>query len=112
MAESEAGKYHDRKGVPIHPGDLLRSDHFRDRRNRMHYLYHVVVEQADGHLEMVPTSHLAGEEWIRGGGRCWLNATGVATQSEVICGHGPGDYLSYEDRPRVRPEPKTEGQPR
>lgn len=96
------GRFHDSKGVPIYPGDLLRTPHFRDRRGRLHYLYHTVVE-TDDRLEMVPTSHLEPSK-RDGGGRCWLSRE-MAGATRVISGYGPGDFLSYEDRPRMKPGP-------
>lgn len=101
---SEAGKYHDRRGVPIYPGDLLKTDHFVGRRGKRYYLYHTVVEVGD-HLEMVPTSHLEPTLADRCG-RCRLSSTRPDLESLVINGFGPGDLLSYEDRPRVRPTPE------
>lgn len=101
------GEIHDRRGVPIYPGDLLRSDHFRDYRGQMQFLYHTVVLNGEW-LEMVPTSHLEPTK-IAGGGRCWLSQE-LANIAEVIYGHGPGDCIDYTDRPRVKvPKPITEG---
>ena len=89
----------DCKGVPIYPGDLLRTPHFRDRRRRMHYLYHTVVQETvEGHaaLRMVPAQHLE-PTLISGGGACWLSR-GFAAAAEVIHGHGPGDLSDFRDR--------------
>ncbi len=96
----EPGRFYDRRGVPIYPGDLLRTDHFVEPNGKKHYLYHVAVEN-DGHLEMVPTSHLAGPKWVRGGGRCWLSAVSTERMVVIISGYGPGDYLDFTDRPRL-----------
>lgn len=94
------GEAFDCKGRPIYPGDLLKSYHFTDRRRKRHWLYHVAVIH-DGHLEAVPTSHLQpGME--KQGGRFWIFKSGSG-QFEIIDGHGPGDCLSYEDRPRRKP---------
>jgi hypothetical protein len=97
------GEAHDRRGVPIYPGDLIRSFHFRERpggksRGRIHYLYHTAVLVGD-RLEMVPTSHLE-PSMVKGGGRCRLSQELVA-DAEVISGHGPGECLDYLDRPRA-----------
>ena len=89
------GEVYDRNGVPIHPGDLLRTPHFRDRRRRQHYLYHTAVYHDDGTcraMRMVPT--LVGR-----GGNCLLSQQ-IADALEVIAGHGPGECLCYTDRPK------------
>lgn len=39
----QPGGVYDRKGVPIHPGDLIRSFHFIGARRKRYYLYHVAV---------------------------------------------------------------------
>lgn len=97
-------QFYDRKGYPIHEGDLLKSFHFIGARRKRYWLYHVVVrdEQYDC-LVMVPTQWLAGKGF-QTGGRCWLSQD-LADDAEIISGHGPGDCLSYEDRPRRKPEP-------
>jgi hypothetical protein len=95
----KAGDLCDKNGVPIHPGDLLRTRHFRARlRRQQMYLYHMVVWKNDfSHggacprlvLECVPVSELykSGD-----GGKCWLhglaNDAGVLVKSEVIHSHG------------------------
>lgn len=94
----------DKNGVPIYPGDLLRSFHFRAaRRRKVHYLYHTAVynDQSDC-MEMVPVSHLEPTK-RKGGGQCWLSQE-LAQCSEIIQGHGPGDCICYDDRPKVRRE--------
>ena len=93
------GECHDKKGVPIYSGDLLKSLHFIDCRRRKHYLYHVAV--SDGtRLWMVPTSHLDPRK-VKGGGKCLLTQA-IAAQLEIISGYGPGDYLDHTDRPRYK----------
>jgi hypothetical protein len=101
----QPGTIHDRNGVPIYPGDLIRSDHFRDRRRRMHYLYHVACwnEQHET-IEMVPTCYL-NPTTKPTGGRCWISE-GLMRIAEVIHGHGPGCYLSFEERPKRKPTKK------
>lgn len=91
------GEGHDRRGVPIYPGDLLKSFHFTGPRRKKYWLYHVAVLR-DGYLEMVPTSEL--EPTLRNrGGCCWLLPE-MAEEIEVIAGHGPGDCLDFDDRPK------------
>lgn len=93
----------DIKGVPIYPGDLIRSYHFTGARRKRHYLYHVAIWNSDEvTMELVPTSEL--EPTLRDrGGRCWLRQE-LADEivAEVISGHGPGDCLDYTDRPKRR----------
>ena len=96
----QPGECHDSKGVPIYPGDLLKSYHFTDRRRRKWYLYHVAVMR-DGALRMVPTSHLE-PTLVSGGGGCLLSDE-LANALEVIHGHGPDDCLDYTDRPKHKP---------
>jgi hypothetical protein len=101
MAGAKPGEVFDSRGVPIHPGDLVRRDHFRERSGRRHYLYHVAVwNEAEQAMELVPVSEL--EPKLRGrGGRCWLfQRTIDGANFRVIYGHGPGDCLDYTDRPR------------
>ena len=91
------GEAFDCKGRPIYPGDLLRSYHFTDRRRKRHWLYHVAVIR-EGHLEAVPTCHLQpGME--KQGGSAWIHKSD-SDRFEIISGFGPGDILSYEDRPK------------
>lgn len=95
----QPGDLVDRRGVPIYPGDLVRSPHFVDRRRRRYYLYHTAV-CVNGYMELVPTQHLQPDR-VRQGGRCMLSED-LAAQAEVIAGYGPGDCLDYLDRPKRR----------
>jgi hypothetical protein len=93
------GAARDCNGVPIYPGDLLRTPHFRDSRRRMHYLYHVAVQidvEGTPALRMIPASHL--EPTKRAGGGACLLTRDMAAQCEVISGAGPGDVLCFRDR--------------
>lgn len=89
---------HDSRGVPIYPGDLLRSPHFVERNGRKHYLYHVAVADGD-RMDMVPTCHLEASK-VAGGGRCPLTLA-IARGTLVIHGHGPEPHLDYTDRPKA-----------
>lgn len=98
-----AEPFYDRKGVPIYPGDLLKSFHFTGARRKKYWLYHVVVAPPERAgttfpLEMVPTSHLEPTK-RSGGGRCPL-VDWLASNAEVIAGSGPGEILDFEDRPK------------
>lgn len=100
---AEISNRYDMHGVPICPGDLLKSPHYTDRRRKRHYLYHVVIKKGD-HLMMAPARDLE-PSCANQGGRCWLSDD-LAALAEVIAGYGPRDYLSYEDRPK-RAKAKT-----
>jgi len=96
---AKPGEVHDKNGVPVYPGDLIRSFHFRGPRRKVYYLYHTAVMR-DGHMEMVPTSHLEPSK-VNGGGRCWMFQDLMA-DAEVISGSGPGHCLDHSDRPKVK----------
>lgn len=96
---SVEGSIFDRRGVPIYRGDLIKQPHFVDYRRKQHYLYHVVTVR-DCYLEAVPTSCL--EPTLRShGGTYWLTEAD-GTVVEVIHGHGPEDFLDFNDRPKRR----------
>ena len=100
---TQPGEVVDRKGVPIHPGDLIRSFHFIGPRRKRYYLYHTAVCR-DGAMYMVPTSHLEPTK-VEGGGCCLLSQNHLdAYDAEVICGCGPEPGMSHEDRKRVKRE--------
>jgi len=87
----------DSTGREICPGDLLRSPHFIGARRKQYYLYHTAVMR-DGRMRMVPTCHLEPTK-AGGGGDCLLSAS-IAKTTTIIQGYGPGDILSFEDRPK------------
>ncbi len=91
-------QHFDKKGIPIHKGDLIRSPHYIGARRKMHYLYHVVVE-SDGRLILVPACHLE-PSCVAGGGIAPIDAFSDTWQAEIISGYGPEPYLSYDERPR------------
>lgn len=104
------GECVDRNGIPIYQGDLLRTPHFRGRRRKMYYLYHVAVwdEEAQG-MRMVPTVRLDPQLRCdpnhRGGDP--LLADDLAAQAEVIDGPAvDGEVRMYDERPRRPREPK------
>lgn len=94
----QPGECHDSRGVPIYPGDLLKSYHFTGARRKRYYLYHVAVYE-NGGLFMVPVSDLEPTK-ANQGGKCLLSDE-LAANAEVIHGYGPGDCLDYTDRPRL-----------
>lgn len=97
----QPGELIDKKGVPIYPGDLLRSHHFYGVRNKEHFLYHVAV-YIGGAMRMYPASSLEPTLENRGG-KCLMTQE-LADKCEVIYGHGPGDVLDYSDRKKVKRE--------
>lgn len=93
------GEVNDRFGIPIHPGDLLKSFHFQGARRKKYYLYHVAVHVNDETgMEMVPVSHLQPDK-VKSGGRCRLNQD-LGDNAEVIAGYGPGNLLDFTERPK------------
>lgn len=86
----------DVKGIPICPGDLLRSFHYIGARRKRHFLYHVAVLENDT-LFAVPTSHLEPTK-RNDGGKCRVKD--MCDHTEIIHGYGPMPYISFEDRPR------------
>lgn len=99
-AKENTEQSYDMKGYPIYLGDLLRSFHFVGPRRKMYYLYHTVVLEK-GNLYMVPTSHLESS-LANGGGKCLLKWYQTDTESEIISGHGPDPYLTWDERPRKK----------
>ena len=95
----KAGELQDKHGVPIYPGDLLRSYSFTGARHRKFYLYHTAV-LVDDNMRMIPTSHLE-PTLVSGGGACWITQA-LASATEVINGHGPGDCLDWAEREKVK----------
>lgn len=95
----QPGEVYDLNRRPIYPGDVIRSFHFRGARGKRYWLYHVAVWNADEKtMELVPASELEPQRRGRGG-RVWLTPEHGA-EVEIISGHGPGQVLDYEDRPR------------
>jgi hypothetical protein len=43
IQDARHGLMRDKRGREIRPGDLLRTYHFTDNRQRKHWLYHTVV---------------------------------------------------------------------
>jgi hypothetical protein len=95
----QPGECHDSKGIPIYPGDLLRSFHFRGQRRRIFYLYHVAIFDSEaGGMRMMPASYL--EPTIPRTGGDPLLSDDLALATEVV--HGPivGDAILFTERPR------------
>ena len=99
----QAGECYDRNGIPIYPGDLLRTFHFRGGpHGRNYYLYHVVVMDVEaGGLRMVPAEYLDPGNSRDGGNP--LLTDDLAADAEVIAGCHQGLALSFDERPRRTP---------
>lgn len=89
--------FYDKNNRQICPGDLLKSYHFTGARKKKYWLYHVAVNLNE-RLFMVPVCHLEPSK-ISGGGKCMMSED-MAKHTEIIYGSGPGDILSYDDRPK------------
>ena len=89
----------DARGIPIYPGDLLRTPHYVGARRKQHYLYHVIVRDGE-YLYMVPTAHLE-PTLVNGGGKCLLKYGMDKERTRIISGYGPNPFLTFEDRPRI-----------
>ena len=102
----QPGECHDKNGIPIYPGDLLKTYHYTAARYRKkRYLYHVAVfdPNADmGAMRMVPVEHLdpAIREHPDHTGGNPLLSDDLAGEAEVISGSGPEDLMDYDERPR------------
>lgn len=97
----QPGEIFDTRGVPIYPGDLIRSYHYTDRRRKVHYLYHVAVYRWE-QLWIDPVNWLEPSVEHDGGSVQLSQSLMDNCDGRVIHGNGPGDYLSYEDRPKTK----------
>lgn len=98
------GEAFDSKGVPIYPGDLLRSFHFRGARRNRYWLYHIAMwNEKHETMEMVPVREAAGLGAT--GGRCWITRERMdGEQTTIIDGKcvriNGKECLDVEDRPK------------
>lgn len=107
MSKQTERKY-DKRGVPIYPGDLLRSDHFAERlsggRIKKHFVFHVVTVAPDGLYLVTPAAWLETRKAPKPGtsrtGECHLWILDTETLCRVVQGDGPGDTLDFDDRPK------------
>ena len=110
------GQYHDSKGIPIYPGDLLRCHHFTGARRKRYYHYHTAIRigKNSDHDSMyaVPTSALQWALQSPDGsyplevrdisGACLLSTYMGSDDITILHGFGDGEsrWTSYEDRKR------------
>lgn len=88
-----AGECFDKNGIPIYPGDLLKSYHFTGARRKKYYLYHIVKIFDCCNMKM---------ESVHGKGGSCLLTQDLGDNAEVISGYGPKGYLDYTDRPKKK----------
>jgi len=101
----QPGECVDMHGIPIYPGDLLKTFHFTGPRRKKYYLYHVAVfDTAATAMRMMPASYLDPAIHRTGGDP--LLSDGLAAGAEVIDGRGPDQFLSYDERPKRKPDEK------
>lgn len=102
----QPGEMHDKRGVPIYPGDLLKTYHFTGARKKRYYLYHIAFYR-DGHMRCQSAQYFGTGSKDHSADillqSLWVSdeANRTLEQTEVIDGYGPGDYLSFEERPRA-----------
>lgn len=99
----QPGELHDKNGVPIYPGDLIRSFHFRGARRKVYYLYHTAC-YIDGAMRMEPTCKLDPSKRNCGGGCLMSQDLLDGSDAEVIQGSGPGRCLDHADRKKIKLE--------
>lgn len=96
---SETG-FHDRHGIPIYHGDLIRVEHYRHRRGRrMMWIYLRVG---------VRGKRFVAENWNdkSDGYQCLLEACGLST-AEVVAESGShhnerGELMTFNERSRKK----------
>ena len=103
----QPGEMHDKRGVPIYPGDLLKTYHFTGARKKRYYLYHIAM-YVDGAMRCQNTEFFGTGLKKHSSDillQCLWQQDGpddrTLKQTEVISGYGPGKCLSFEERPRV-----------
>lgn len=98
----QPGECYDSRGVPIYPGDLLRTPHFRGPRRKMYYLYHVATyDTTAGGMRMLPVQWLE-PSYKRDGGNPLLSDK-LASNATVLDGLTIGDAMLIDERPRKAP---------
>ena len=99
----QPGQVVDSRGVPIYPGNLLRTYHFRDRNGMNNSLYHTAVCR-DGVMWAIPVQEL--EPTKAGQGGCCLLSDSIASEMRIISDYTMvrSEVMDYKDRPRVKRE--------
>jgi len=95
----QPGECVDKHGIPIYPGDLLKTFHYRGRRRKRNYLYHVAVMDTEaGGMRMIPTKWLEPSKPHDGGSP--LLSDDLAGDAEIIAGGKVGEWVCFDERPR------------
>lgn len=97
---------YDKKGYPIHEGDILKVFHFRLRhQKKRHYMYKQAGEYTDGSNNVTNTPYLVMKHLpivdatVLGEGYYVLKDDGrLMMDYEIIQGHGPDDVFNYTQR--------------
>lgn len=93
----QPGECCDKNGIPIYPGDLLRTFHFTGPRRRKYYLYHVAIYDAEAAaMRMLPTKWLEPTAPRDGGNP--LLSDGLAASTEIVEGPSVGDAVLFTER--------------
>lgn len=100
MTDKLMGELYDIKGIPIYPGDLLRTYHFTGRRNKIYYLYHVATK--DGHgLRLLP-AEWADPNCKRSGGAYYPSQKDLDGLSAIVLNHYNAGDSCGEPRKRKK----------
>lgn len=98
--QKKPGECYDKNGVPIYPGDLLKSYHFTGARRKKYWLYHLATIR-DGAMWIVNVHNLATTNFILDGGGNLFLTDEWAEKFEIISGYGPKGCVDFEDRPKL-----------
>jgi len=92
---------YDKKGIPIHVGDVLKVFHFIGARRKKYYMYKLVKHKTKGGTrDFIDVSHLTTPEGALF--RIFAHDQVVDT-IEIVQGYAPyNDGRSFESRPRKK----------
>ena len=95
--------YHDRNGIPIYVGDLIRVKHYKHKRNRRQMWLYLRV----GHNGQRPVVFNWNES-VRKNWLCYLCDCGLSS-AEVVGESGlhrneAGEIITFNERPRLAVE--------
>ena len=92
--------HHDRCGIPIHVGDLLRVDHYTHRRNRRTMnLFFRVAKNGYGQYVVQNWNDLDASHWQCLLRDCGLPWSDVVSESETLRGEN-GEVMTFNERKR------------
>ena len=90
--------FRDAKGYPVCEGDVLKVFHFVGPRNKSYFMYKLVMADEHGTLRAFCATEVAKKKSKPQS--CALHMLGYF---EIVAGHGPEEFYSYEQRERVKP---------